>query len=90
MDGSAFVGQRCQKRSTPTVTAGTLKPRALVEQGKRLCQAVGVESGLDALLTGKERVAAIHTPGLCSVGCQLLPQPHADKHSASVSLNQEF
>ena len=62
----AFVGQRGQKRPTPTVTAGTLQPRTRVQQGKRLGQAVGVEPSADAFLTGKEWTAAVHAPGLCS------------------------
>lgn len=48
------------------MTACTLKPSARVEQGERLCQAVGVEASFNTFLTSKEWVVTIHALDLLS------------------------
>ena len=70
VDHHALFGQVGQKYSASAVTAGTLKPCTLVEQGKSLCQAVCVETSPDAFLASKEWIAAIHALGLLSIGLQ--------------------
>ncbi len=67
------------------MAAGAFQARALVDQCKGLRQAVGVESQLDAFLTGKERVAAVHARCLRCVGLQFRFQFGADKHGASMA-----
>ena len=85
VNGNALVGQVRQKSSAAAVAAGTFQARSLVDQCKGLRQAVGVETQLDAFLTRKKRVAAVHARGLRSVGLQFLLQFGADKHSARVA-----
>ena len=46
------------------MTASTFNTSALVQQGERLCQAVGVKASADAFLAGKEWIAAIHASRL--------------------------
>ncbi len=82
VNGNALVGQVRQKCPAATVAAGTFQARALVNQSKRLGQAVGVEPQLDAFLAGKERVVAVHARGLRCVGFQFRFEFGAHKHGA--------
>jgi len=66
------------------VTAGAFKPGAFLEHGKCLRQAVCVEARLDALLAGKERIAAVHAIGIGGVGLQFLAQFDVHKNCTSV------
>lgn len=82
MNSNALVGQVHQKRSATTVAAGPFQASAIVDQCKCLGQAVGVEPQLDAFLTGKEWVVAVHAGGLRCVGLQLRFELGVDKHGA--------
>ena len=64
------------------MAAGTIDPRACVEQGKSLGKAVGAETVLNAFLAGKERIAAIHTARSGSVLLQFFTQPDVDEHGS--------
>ena len=82
MNRCALVGQVGQKSPAAAVAAGSFKARTLVDQGKCLRQAVGVEPQLDTFLAREKRVVAVHARGLRSVGLQLRFEFGADKHGA--------